>query len=205
MTHYTSTANQFEINGICVSHIIFDEGNYATLWAKCRIADRLKDIHLIIEIEKLNDLLRFSGEFGEKVLLQMIDEMMMAKEAPYVLNFLKTFGKEALFTSCKFTVSLIDTKHHSDTQCFLITDVMPISFIQQAKNISQHVRDFNESIPVNTQQINVCVNQLGELYAYYLGLIELDINEESAREKSQLINPQLFQMAQLAYNNAKVK
>jgi hypothetical protein len=202
-TPIVSTANQFEITGFSASHIIFDESNYATVWAKCKIDHQLQDVHLVFDFENLNDLLRFSGDNGEKILLRMIDEMMNAKQPPYILDTKSIFGKEAVFTCCKLSISKLESQDAAlrgeNIACYLVNNIMPISIVQQAKNLIHHVKDFDNTVMINNQIMNVCVSQLQEMYKYYLGLIELDINDDSARERAQLSNPQLYQMAMQAY------
>jgi hypothetical protein len=199
MNNTITHTNNFEITGFSASHIIFDKSNYVTLWAKCKLHSQLTNVHLIFTYNQLNDLMRFNGEQGEQILLAMIDEMMTAKQPPYMLDLKKTLGKEPVFTTCKLTLSpMLLQASKGNEACYLVADIWPINIIQQAKNLIQHAHDFDVPPAINRSLINTSLNQLKEMYNYYLGLLELDIRDEAAREKANLHDVHLFEMAKSA-------
>jgi hypothetical protein len=193
-----SNAIPTEISGFSVSKIIFDEGDFVTLWVNCRLQNKIQETHLVLSFAKLNDILRFSGEDGEKILLKMLDIMMFASRPPYVLDMLQDFESEIIITSCKLQISpLVNVYYTLQENCFLVDIIWPINIIQQAKNLKQHLQDFNSAKVI--QQGNNNSQQLRKMYAHYLGLLELDIIETVARSRAHLTDGRLFQLAEMAH------
>ena len=198
----TSIQNQpltQQISGFSIKKIIFDEGNFATLWVKCRISGNVAEQHLVLPFAKLNDILRFSGAAGEKVLLKMLDIMMFASKPPYVLEIATDLNTEIIITSCKLQITAMLDNNILVPNCFYVTDVTPINIIQQAKNLHQHLHDFNMASLTPTTENN-SMQQLSKMYAHYLGLLELDIIEPVARQRAQLADARLFKMAATAFD-----
>jgi hypothetical protein len=193
---------EFDINGFSATHIIFDHSNYATIWAKCRIANQLQDIHLIMPFDKLNDLMRFSGANGEKILLSMVDEMMHKSDPPYVVILKDVIGTTVSFTSTKLKVvktTITENELNQDCACYFVEEVWPINIIQQAKNLLQHTKDFRNTSIVSNEVLHTSLLQLNEMYNVYLGLLELDITEASSRAKANLSDDRLFALAKSSW------
>jgi hypothetical protein len=204
MKNYSYNTTNLEITGFSATHIIFDDSNYATLWAKCAINNILQDVHLVFSFAQLNDLMRFNGQQGEDILLAMIDEMMTSKTPPYLIDLKKVLGLEPVFTTCKITLDELEfTPSLKDKNCYIVADLHPINIVQQAKNLLEHARNFEmpkTSIAINKILIkNTSLLQLKDMYKYYLGLIELDIKDDAAKEKANLLDDRLFAMAQNAF------
>lgn len=188
--------------GICISELIFDDGNYVTLAVKCRVENKLQQNNLVMPFAVLNDLLRFSGTIGEQVLLKMLDVMMLAKKAPYIVNCQSDFGKEIIITTCSLQLqNMASVDNIKNTNCYYVPEIIPINLIQQAKNLQQHVYDFK------TNSVDCGSNKneetLYNMYAYYKGLLDLDINEPSARSKAKLEDNRIFTLAQKVYLHKK--
>lgn len=193
---------EFDINGFSATHIIFDNSHYATIWAKCRIANQLQDVHMILSFDKLNDMMRFAGANGEKILLSMVDEMMQKTQPPYMIVLKEVIGSDIAFTSVRLKVSkgYMENVHLQSTrECLFIEEVWPINIIHQAKNLAQHTKDFQNISVVSDSVIHTSLSQLKEMYTYYLGLMELDIAEASCRVKANLEDDRLFAMAKSSY------
>jgi hypothetical protein len=200
MNNAITHANHFHVTGFSASHIIFDKSNYVTLWAKCQIDHSLTDVHLVFSYAQLNDLMRFNGTQGEQILLAMIDLMLSAKQPPYMLDLEKTLGKIPVFTTCSLTLAPFLMHQISMHTCYIVSDVWPINIIQQAKNLVLHARYFDVTPTINKTIGNESLAQLKDMYGYYLGLLELDIRDEAARDKASLHDAHLFAMAKSAYN-----
>jgi hypothetical protein len=207
MKTLVSTINasaQFTFNGFSVSHITFDHSHYATLWAKCSIDQKLVDVNLIFPFQHLNNLMRFSGSIGETIQLAMIDEMMTAVTPPYQIILQNILGHDAIFASCNITATqaISTDQMYENALCLVVNDVTPISIIQQAKNLSTVVKHFPEASIVTKGNNTTSLEQLKKMYNYYLGLLELDIKEDAAKDKAQLTDHRLFVMAHAAYTHA---
>jgi hypothetical protein len=196
----TIATPEFDINGFSATHIIFDDSNYATIWAKCRVANVLQDVHLMIGFDKLNDLMRFSGANGEKIVLSMVDEMMHKTTPPYKIALKDIIGSDVAFTSVRLQVSTVKlTTMPANTVCLYVQEIWPINIIQQAKNLAQHTHDFKNIRIVSDAVIQTSMLQLKEQYGFYLGLLELDITDASCRAKANLSDDRLFAMAKSSW------
>jgi hypothetical protein len=199
----TIATPEFDINGFSATHIIFDDSNYATIWAKCRVDNVLQDVHLIIGFDKLNDLMRFSGANGEKIVLSMVDEMMHRTNPPYRIALKDVVGADVAFTSVRLKVSNSTIAFATPTStaaiCLYVQEVWPINIIQQAKNLPQHATDFKNIHIVSDAVLHTSMLQLKEQYNFYLGLLELDITEASSRAKANLADDRLFAMAKSSW------
>jgi hypothetical protein len=199
----TNTATpDFDINGFSATHIIFDNSNYATIWAKCRIANKLQEVHFVMSFDKLNDLMRFSGVHGEKILLRMVDEMMQCAEPPYMIAFKDIITTEVAFTAVRLKVSatnMISPSQAFTNDCLFVEEVWPINIIQQAKNLVQHAKDFKSITVVSDAVLHTSLMQLKDMYGFYLGLLELDIAETACRNKASLTDDRLFAMAKSSW------
>jgi hypothetical protein len=190
------------ITGVCISHIIFDDSDYVTLWASCRLGGAIKQVHLVGSVRHMNDILRYSGSKGEEILLGMADAILHSPEPPYVVALKQLLGHVAVLTSCRLDVlpaqenEATTNKGHN---VYWIERVEPLSQLQQAKNLAQHIRDFGtaDAVTINTKQQCIDLANLAKKYNYYLGLLELDINEDAARNKSGLVDERLFEMAKM--------
>ncbi len=199
----TIATPDFSINGFSATHIFFDNTEYATIWAKCRVNNQLQDVHLVVNFSVLNDMMRFSGTQGEKILLSMVEEMMSKKEPPFVVVLKDIIGQEAIFTSVKLTVcqaaNLAELPADDVATCYFIQEAWPINIIQQAKNLITHKRDFAGGQIVSQEVINTSLQQLSSMYNYYLGLQQLELSETACRYRAQLADDRLFTMAKNAY------
>jgi hypothetical protein len=199
----TNTATpDFDINGFSATHIIFDNSNYATIWAKCRIANKLQEVHFVMSFDKLNDLMRFSGVNGEKIILHMVDQMMLSTAPPYMIALKDVISAEVAFTAVRLKVTATDMISPSQayiSDCLFVEEVWPINIIQQAKNLAQHTKDFKNLNIVSDAVLQTSLLQLKDMYGFYLGLMELDIAETSCRNKASLSDDRLFAMAKSSW------
>jgi hypothetical protein len=202
-----ATAFQYHITGFSLSTIVFDDSQYATLWVKCRINNKLQNAHLIISVSNLNDVLRFNPTPGENVLLQMANELLHNNQQPYIVDVNKLLGAEAVFTNCALSVSEIETNElatASPEPCFWVHQVQALSIIQQAKNLVIHSKDFNITPQIQYNKNSLHITELKQRYQFYLGLLELDINEDSARERAELADNRLYTLAKYSHEPHQV-
>jgi hypothetical protein len=204
MSTALNTSPNLSSTGLCISHIIFDDSTDVTLWAKTRIDGELQTVHLVTAISTLNDILRYSGAKGEQILLAMADSLIHNENPPYVVVLKQLLGHDAVITSCKLHLIKADdiapeTLPAGTPPCWWIDNVTPLTVIAQAQHLNQHIKDFGDADVVNvvTEHYKLNVTQLAKQYQYYQGLLQLDINDDAAREKSGLTDDRLFKVASL--------
>lgn len=187
----------FNIQAFEVKRVIFDDSDLVSMEVKCRIEDQLMNTTLLFTFSKFNDLLRFSGESGERLQLLVSDKLLSNEERPYIIDA----GEQRLiFTACRIQLTYLIA---DDTSCFSADDIMPIPFLQQAKNLRINIKDFNDVHIDPKIQLNHALQEIATMYRYYIGLKELNLNEDSARAKAGLSNDKLFKLAYHAASESK--
>jgi hypothetical protein len=141
---------------------------------------------LLFTFSRFNDLLRFSGESGEKLQLLVSDKLLSNEARPYIIE------ATLLFTSCSGMVAYLIA---DDNTCFSVEEIQPISFLQQAKNLKANIRDFQHVHIDQGSSLNHALQEIATMYRYYIGLKELNLNDTAAREKAGLMNDKLFKLA----------
>jgi hypothetical protein len=193
----TFVKSDFKIQSFSTVRIIFDDSDLVSMDVRCRINGTMTDTTLMFTFSKFNDLLRFSGESGEKLQLTVSDKLMSEDEKPYIIDL---SNGQLVFTTCSLDVCYLI---ESDLSCFSVEDVTPISFVQQAKNLRMNMADFTDVHLQNDSSLNHALNEVATLYRYYTGLKELNLSDEHAREKAGLKNEKLFKIAFFAAQTLK--
>jgi hypothetical protein len=186
----TFVTTDFNVQAFSISQVIFDDSDLVSLQVNCRIREKLMSTTFLFTFSKFNDLLRFSGDNGEKLQLLVSDKLLsQSNERPHIIDL---SNQPLVFSICQLDMCyLID----GDDTCFSIEEVSPLSYIQQAKNLRNNIRDFNTVQLENKTQLNQALIEMASMYRYYLGLKELNLNDASAREKAGLQNEKLYKMA----------
>jgi hypothetical protein len=194
---------QLHITGMRINEIIFDESNFARIKGEALAENELHSITLCMEFGQLNDYLRFSGEAGDTALQAMVDALENTETPPYSIDVAALLGKKNIFTQCEITITATPIST-SLLEYYEVVELNPINLIQQSKNLQVHLKHFG--FAQLTQQLkDKPVKSMAHLrtqYAYYLGLLELDIREDAAREKAQIVDERLFNMAKKAFTNS---
>ena len=127
----------FKIQAFEMKRLIFDDSDLVSMEVKCRIEGELANTTLLFTFSKFNDLLRFSGESGEKLQLLMSDKLLSNEERPYIID---AEGQPLIFSSCSIELLYLIA---DDNTCFSAEEISPISFLQQAKNLRINIKDFS--------------------------------------------------------------
>lgn len=183
----------FSINGIKIRQIIFDDTDQALIIGDAVVSASITALKIQLAFNQLNDLLRFSGVNGDKVLMAMVDALANTEEPPYSIDVEKILPGKNVFTQCNFVVSL------DKSSLFFLIDLQPINIMQQSKNLHSHITHFGYAQLSGPMLASKSLEQLRSQYAYYLGLLELDIKEDAARCKAQIADERLFTMAKIAF------
>jgi hypothetical protein len=168
----TFVKTEFKMNAFKANRIIFDDSDLVSMEIKCKLDEKWIHTNLLFTFRKFNDLLRFSGTTGEKI----ID---VEKES-------------FVFSNCSLELFYVIEK---DLSCFSVEEVIPIPYLQQIKNLRKNIADFEDVHLHNRSSLNSALAEMASMYRYYKGLTELNLSELAAREKAGLLNEHLFKLA----------
>lgn len=188
----TFVQTDFKIQAFRVNRMMFDDSDLVSMQVHCRINGVLKDSTFLFTFARFNDLMRFSGESGEKLQLAVSDCLLSGETGPFVIEL---NAEPVVFTTCCLHIAFLIQE---DDSCFSVEELTPISFLQQAKNLRENIRDFSHVQLYKSQGLNQAMLEMATLYRYYAGLLELNLDENLAREKAGLQNEKLFKIAYYA-------
>jgi hypothetical protein len=190
----TFVKTDFKVTGFKCLNVIFDDSDLVSMRVSFRIQEQVINSCLLLSFSTFNDLLRFSGEAGETLQLKVSDKLLGNECSPYIIDL-----KEGplVFTCCALEISYLI---EGDQSCFSVEEVAPLSFLQQAKNLRNNIKDFTHVQLQQDKMLNHALQEMATMYRYYRGLLELNLSEEHAREKAGLQNDKLFK---IAYHAAK--
>ncbi len=188
----------YNVQGFSASRIIFDDSDLVSMDVSCRIGGKLIRTTFMFTFSKFNDLLRFSGESGEKLQLKVSDKLVSDEAMPYIIDLQH---EPLVFTTCRLDLTYLLA---GDDSCFSVEEVMPLSLVQQARNLRMNIADFRHVQLQQDSPLNAALIEVATLYRYYMGLKELNLSDEHAREKAGLKNEKLFRIAFHAAKSAKV-
>lgn len=181
-----------------IHQIIFDHSDLVSIDCTARIQQEVKTCTLLFTFSVFNDFLRLSGQSGAYLQQIVCDKLLGKEEPPYILSFDES---PLLFTNCELEVSYLLPQ---DTSCFSVEKVKPISFLVQAQYLKRNIRDFGMAHLAGQGLLRNAMQDLASVYRYYRGLLELNVNEHAAREKSGLLNEKIFKMAYYAADSMPV-
>lgn len=190
----TFVQTDFKMNAFKANKIIFDDSDLVSIDIKFKLNDKWVDTNLLFTFKKFNDLLRFSGNTGEKLQLLVSDKLLFAKEKPYVIHL---ENESFVFSNCSLVLYYIIEE---DMSCFSVEEVIPIPYLQQVKNLRKNIADFADVHLNNQSAIKNTLAEMASMYRYYEGLKGLNLTEIAAREKAGLLNEHLFKLAYHASN-----
>lgn len=185
----TFVQTDFKMNAFKATRIIFDDSDLVSMDIMCKLSNQWIHITLLFTFRKFNDLLRFSGSTGEKLQLLVSDKLLFTKEQPYVIE---VATDSFVFSSCNLDLYYIIA---DDISCFSVEEVTPIPYLQQVKNLRRNITDFTDVHIQNQYSLKNTLQEMASMYRYYEGLMDLNLTEEAAREKSGLMNEHLFKLA----------
>lgn len=188
----TFITQQEDIQALHISQIIFDESDLVSLKAEARMNGQLQSLNLLLTFRQFNDALRFSGQIGETLQLEISDKLASNDKSLYIINLQ---DKQVIFTTVSLKISPLTQE---DENTYVVDEVLPLSFVQQAKNLKQNIRDFHQGKLEKNNMLKSELMRIAKMYRYYRGLLSLNINEQEARRHAGLENDKLFQLAFMA-------
>ncbi len=181
-----------EIQALQITQIIFDDSDLVSLKARVRNNNQIQEMDLLLSFVQFNDMLRFTGSVGEDLQLEISDKLDSNDKNLYVIDL---HDKNVVFTTVKLNVSLLTEE---DENTYVVDDLNPLSFLQQAKNLKKNIRDFEMGKLEQNKMLKSELLRIAKMYRYYKGLLTLNINELEARKHAGLENDKLFQLAFIA-------
>jgi len=181
-----------EIQALHITQVIFDDSDLVSLKAESRIAGHIRSLDLLLSFQQFNNMLRFTGRAGEEIQLEISDKLNTNDKNLYVIDLAK---KSVVFTTVKLSISLLTEE---DNHTYVVDDLQPLSFLQQAKNLKNNIRDFDMGKLENNRLLKNELLRIAKMYRYYKGLLTLNINDTEARKHAGLENDKLFQLAFMA-------
>jgi hypothetical protein len=97
----TFVQTDFKIQAFEMKRVIFDDSDLVSMDVRCRIGDELMNTTLLFTFSRFNDLLRFSGESGEKLQLMVSDKLLRNEERPHIIE------ASLIFTACSISLSYL--------------------------------------------------------------------------------------------------
>jgi hypothetical protein len=182
----------FHIDALQATQIIFDDSDLVSMSCRCRIQGELKQTTLLFTFSTFNDFLRHSGAAGAALQEIVCTKLIGNELPPYHISF---HDKPLVFVQCKLALSFLIAQ---DETCLSVEGVQPISFLQQAQNLRNNIRDFGPMSITLSEVITHALDDLSDLYRFYVGLKELNLNDQAAREKAGLQNDKIFKLAYFA-------
>src|SRR5690625_3257296 len=93
------------IDHIGIDHILFDHSEWVTLWGFILEKGKKISKDYLISFEQFNELLRLSGEEGEKIQMLLVEKMEEGIEEPSVIHLKDAIGHAAFFNRCTLTIT----------------------------------------------------------------------------------------------------
>lgn len=181
-----------DIQAFQLIQIIFDDSDLVSLKAHVRIENEVQEMDLLLSFSQFNDMLRFTGQIGEGLQLEISDKLNSNDKNLYVIDLTT---KTVVFTTVRLKISMLTKEDH---KTYVVDDIQPLSFLQQARNLKKNIRDFEMGKLENNRNLRGELLRIAKMYRYYKGLLTLNINEQEARRHAGLENDKLFQLAFMA-------
>lgn len=182
----------FSIDAFMATQVIFDDSDLVSVSCQCRIQNELKQTTLLFTFATFNDFLRHSGSAGAALQEIVCTKLLGNEQPPYLISL---HEKPLVFVQCKLELSYLIAQ---DESCLSVEAVKPVSFLQQAQNLRRNIKDFGPMSITLNEVVKHALDDLSTHYRFYMGLKELQLNDQSAREKAGLQNEKIFKLAYYA-------
>lgn len=175
-----------------IEQVIFDDGDLVSVNCTARLHETLSKTTLLFTFSVFNDFLRLSGESGSTLQQEVCNKLLGNEQPPYLISFHES---PLLFINCILTLSQVVD---GDETCYSVEGIQPLSFLQQALQLKHNIRDFGDVHLSPKNWLQNSFRDLASVYRYYTGLLELNVNDFSARSKAGLTNQKIFKLAYYA-------
>lgn len=180
-----------EITAIKVGQIILDDSHYLTCWGYIETAEGWRKCDFVTNYDVLNTMLRAIEDKSEAVQMAIVQKLEHMEQIPEMIDFETQLGEAVLFDNLRFYLSspqfdtTADWMEYTGDTCYYIRKAEPCT-LEEA----------------HQQKVDQCMAALGKHYELYLGYLELDFDEMSAREQADLSDDMKYTLAYHAWKQA---
>lgn len=192
----TVTAHQ----AISISQIILDESNYLTFWGHLKKDDGWHPCDFVTTYEVLNAMLRYAQDTSDDMQMSIVKRLEEMHQIPEMIDLEAELGHPVVFSQLGFSFARPryqqqeDWVEYTGEECYFIEKVTPIIPIHPPTPAADNTYE---------ERIHKCMDLLYKNYELYLGYLELEFEEETARVKSDLTDDLKYTMAYCAWQKAK--
>ncbi|WP_343688756.1 hypothetical protein [Chitinophaga sp.] len=189
----TSSVNTYP--AISVGQIILDDSNYITIWGYLQQGDNWTRCDFVTTYEVLNTMLRYVQDRNDAVQMTIVKKLEDMQQIPEIIDLEAELGSAVVFDNMNFLLTRPGFRdqgtwvEYTDGECYYIEQVTP-------------------AIPVKNNQyekkIGQCLDMLYMSYELYLGYLELDFDEDGARQKADLADDMKFTLAYYAWKERTI-
>jgi hypothetical protein len=176
------------VSAIRIGQLILDHSHYVSCWGYIKVADAWVSVDMVTNYDVLNTMLRQIDDQAAAVQMAIVYKLEQLDQEPQILDFEKEIGSTILFDQLQF--ELVEPlwegpygAHQSNIPCYYIQKA--IAKVDQPVQVATPKRKSLKWI---------------RLYELYLGYLELDFDEESARKYADLEEDRYFSRAYRAWN-----
>lgn len=184
----TTTATTCQ--AISIEQIILDDSNYLTFWGHIQKEDGWHRCDFVTNYEVLNTMLRHVQDMGDTVQMTIVQKLEDMRQIPEMIDLEAELGAAVVFNNMNFYISRPGRREQgnwvefTDGECYFIERVAAIPVVNP---------------PHYGQQIDSCMEILYKSYELYLGYMELDFEENAARQKADLADDMKYTLAYYAW------
>ncbi len=193
-TLHTNTTTYF--NAISITQVIMDASNYLTFWGQLQTEAGWVDCDFVANYDVLNEMLRHQAPETDRlqmVIVEKLEDMRQRPDQiPEVIDLEALLGGPLLFNKMTFHLSRPRIKQpdawveYTGERCYYIQQVTPRS--TAAAPQAAYVR-----------QTDPRMDLLRQSYALYLGYLEIEFDEATARAEAGLQDDHTYTMAYCAW------
>lgn len=149
----------------------------------------------VTDFETLNQLLRLSGKTGDDIQMHLVEKMEGEWVEPMVVDIESIYGRPLLLDRCRLKVyhpqeEDAEGRLTVDKNCLFIDEALPLlekkTIVKVRKNLYR-------------ENLDKCLQLLASAYKLYLGYVELELDEATARQKAELEDDLKFRTAFYAW------
>ncbi len=185
-----TTADHLEATAIKVGQIILDDSHYLTCWGYMQTAEGWRKCDFVTNYDVLNTMLRAIEDKSEAVQMAIVQKLEHMEQIPEIIDFEAQLGEAVLFDNISFHLERPqfnggDWADYTNDDCYYIRQAEPVTRAEAyARGVEQ------------------CMSALGKSYELFLGYLELEFDEETARQQADLTDDMKYTLAYYAYRQA---
>lgn len=190
----TIIAKQLILQHLMIYQLVFDNSYYLTLWAQVKLEDGWQPRDLIVDYAVLNQLLEQAGEPGDEIKLRLADQLARMETEPASLHLEEQLGAplELENVVMQATYPLVEDAFGN----WVSDEAEPVLYVQSL----QWPPEARAALRLPALLApDGAVRSLISAYELYLGYLELDFEENAARQHAQLADDEAFACAYRAW------